>query len=309
MTAAPWPDGFLTAMLTPLSGDELDVPRIKYAVERQVSAGVDGIVIAGGTGEFGALSLEERKLLATASIDAAAGRIPVVVQTGALASRDCYTLSEHAQALGALGLLVTAPFGEPLNWPEKVHFYEGLARRVDLPIMIYNTPAAGLLSFEQVQELAAIPNVSAIKDSAGDMALLGDLSSWSSSARFQVYVGIDSLLWEGIAGGARGAIFGTGNVIPELLSALTNNLLAEEASASDLDRWRAVRRFMRYMERTSNYVSFCKAGARAAGFDVGDVRDPYLMPDASESELLRQRIHALRDELASISAGSQSTST
>lgn len=90
--------------------------------------------------------------------------------------------------------------------------------------MIYNTPPSGLLDLEQIQQLATLPNVTAVKDSSGDQELMGDLLAWAASADFAVYVGQDSFLYDAVGAGARGAIVGMADFAPadfvELLATL-----------------------------------------------------------------------------------------
>ena len=96
-----WPRGLLTALVTPLTDDEVNTDVVAKLINHQIKSGIVGFVVGGGTGEFGALSMDERKVLAVAAIDAAKGRVPVVIQTGTLNTRDAVELSKHAEASGA----------------------------------------------------------------------------------------------------------------------------------------------------------------------------------------------------------------
>jgi len=286
----PWPVGLLTALVTPMSDDGIDVPALSKIVDFQVESGVSGLVIGGGTGEFSTLSNAERTQLAQEAVAAAAGRVPVVVQTGALSTRDGIELSQHAQAAGAHGLMVASPFGEPINWRERLHFYQALMAAVSLPVMVYNTPPSGLLTFEQVQELAELPNVSAIKDSSGSPDLMGDLVAWAPPG-FGVYVGLDSFCYEAVSGGATGAVFGTGNLIPAPLAAVLRSVREEGPTDASRLLWsRHIRPFLRMMEHSPNYMAACKAGIAHVGYPAGDVREPYLMPEQPEVEAIARGI-------------------
>ena len=163
MTNSPWPAGLMTALVTPLHDDEIGVAALEPLVDRQIGAGVAGLVVAGGTGEFGALTVQERQLLTTEAVAVVAGRVPVVVQTGALTTRDVVTLSRQAEEAGATNLMVASPFGETINWAERTRFYETVSAAVSIPIMVYNTPSAGLLTLAQIQELCELPNITAVK--------------------------------------------------------------------------------------------------------------------------------------------------
>jgi 4-hydroxy-tetrahydrodipicolinate synthase len=280
---SPWPAGLMTALVTPLADDELDVGALSRLVEHQLPAGISGFVVGGGTGEYGALALDERRRLAESAVAVVAGRVPVIIQTGCLTTRDALSLSRHAQESGADAIMVASPFGEAINWRERLRFYEVLTSAISLPTMVYNTPPSGLLTFEQAVELADLPHVSAIKDSSGSPELMGDLVAFAAGRDdFGVYVGLDSLLYDAVAAGARGAVFGAANLIPAPLSAVARSVRENGPTAESRALWDRIRPFLRYTEKSPNYVALCKAGLNLQGLAVGEVRMPYLMPDDAE---------------------------
>jgi 4-hydroxy-tetrahydrodipicolinate synthase len=295
MTNSPWPAGLLTALVTPLLDDEIGLAALKPLVDRQIEAGVAGLVVAGGTGEFGALTVQERQLLTTEAVAAIGGRVPVVVQTGALTTRDVVTLSRHAQEAGATNLMVASPFGETINWAERTRFYETVSAAVSIPIMVYNTPSAGLLTLARIQELCELPNITAVKDSSGSPELMGDLVEWAAGSGAAVYVGLDSLMYDAFGVGARGAVFGAANVIPEPLVAVARSLQANGQNEQARALWKHIRTFLRFMEVSPNYMSLCKSGLNLQGLLVGEVRAPYLMSGEDEVKELARRLGELRE--------------
>ena len=293
-----WPHGLLTALVTPLKDDTVNTAVVTELIDHQIDSGIAGFVVGGGTGEFGALSVDERKTLAVAAIDAARGRVPVVIQTGTLNTRDAKELSRHAQDAGADAIMIASPFGEAINWRERFHFYEVLTAAVSLPVMVYNTPPSGLLTFDQIRELATLPNIAAVKDSSGTPELMGDLVEWADGTDFGVYVGLDSLLYDAVRTGARGAVFGAANLIPGPLSAVASSLRADGPTADNSALWRHIRPFLRFVEVSPNYVALCKAGLTVQGFDVGPAREPYLMPEEAEIKELADRLQVLDSAFA-----------
>ena len=282
MTADPWPAGLVTAIVTPLRDDQLDPAALAALIDDQIAKGASGLVVSGGTGEYTALSFDERSRLIREAVRIADGRVPVIGATGCLTTRDAIRLTQDAEAAGVAGVLVASPYAEPINWRERVAFYAELDAAVSLPIMIYNTPPSGLLNFDQIRELSGLRNVTAVKDSSGDPELMGDLTTWATPIGFGVYVGKDSLLFEAILNGATGAVFGAANFIPAELSRLIAILQADGATAEARASWGRIRPLLRLMEQSPNYISLCKAGCKLRGIDVGDARRPYLMPEADE---------------------------
>lgn len=293
-----WPQGLLTALVTPLENDELNVPVLAELIEQQIASGVKGLVIGGGTGEYSLLTTEERLRLGREAIRLIDGRVAAVVHTGALTTRDAITLSQDAAAAGATGLLIASPYGEAISWAERLRFYERVTASVSVPVMIYNTPPSGLLTLDEVRQLAELPNVSAVKDSSGDPVLMGDLLTWSADTDFAVYVGLDSYLYDAIGAGATGAVFGAPNIVPDLLAQIADAVIADGQSEALRARWQPLREFLRFMEVSPNYMALCKAGCALNGIAVGDVREPYLMPHQDEVDELRSRLADVRAAFA-----------
>jgi 4-hydroxy-tetrahydrodipicolinate synthase len=303
MSRHDWPAGLVTALVTPMKDDGIDCGATRSLIERQVQAGVAGVLVAGGTGEHGALTMDERARLTREVAEALDGRLPFIVQGGALATRDAVKLSMDAQKIGAAGVLLPAPFGEPVNWREKLAFYEEVNDSISLPIMLYNTATAGLMSLEQIAELAQLSNVSAIKHSSSDATLLADLVTWAKTADFAVYTGWDDQLAPAVLAGAHGALLGAGNVVPELIVEVMNLCYRRQLDSEFDAAWGRLRPFLRFIGRSENYVSVVKLAVRLRGLDVGDVRRPYLMPQDEERDALAAVLHTLEGDIAPLDLG------
>jgi 4-hydroxy-tetrahydrodipicolinate synthase len=276
-----------------MHNDNVDLQPLAELVEYQLSAGVSGLVVTGGTGEHGALSIEERSLLIREVVKLVAGRVPVIAATACFTTSQTIQLSREAQAAGVMGLLLASPFGEPISWAERYAFYREVTANISIPVMIYNTPPAGLLNLDQIKQLAELPNISAVKDSSGDPELMGDVVAWAKSSGFGVFVGKDSFLCEALVSGAQGVVFGVSNFIPRELVDFITRIRAEGATPPNLQAWSRLRPFLRFMEGTSNYVAFCKVGCKIRGIDVGNVRAPYRMPEADEESSFRDLLKNL----------------
>jgi 4-hydroxy-tetrahydrodipicolinate synthase len=165
--------------------------------------------------------------------------------------------------------------------------------------MLYNTATAGLLGIEQIQQLAELSNVSAVKQSSGDGTLLGDILSWSQANDFAVYIGWDDLTLPGVMAGARGALLGAGNVVPELIVKVLRLGEGKHLTPELVQAWGQLRGFLRFIGNSENYVSVVKLGTQLRGIPVGDVRAPYLMPQAAERAALMQVLNGLEGDLIS----------
>src|SRR5690349_22991915 len=133
--------GVLTALATPFADDgRLDTDALRRLVDRGIDGGVHGVVACGSTGEFAALSHAERRHVVETVIDQAAGRVPVVAQTGAVSTAEAIELSRHAQDAGASVLMVVTPYYEALSLDETLRYLHDVAESVETPIMLYNLP-------------------------------------------------------------------------------------------------------------------------------------------------------------------------
>src|SRR5262245_19788494 len=108
--------GVLTALATPFAPDgRIDTEALRRLVDRSIDGGVHGGVACGSTGEFAAMSGAERRHVVETVVDQAAGRVPVVAQTGSVSTAEAVELSRHAQDTGASVVMVVTPYYEPLS--------------------------------------------------------------------------------------------------------------------------------------------------------------------------------------------------
>lgn len=93
--------GIMPAILTPMdAGGKIIVPAVQKMVDQMLAAGVDGFYTVGATGEGVLISLEQRKAMTQAVIDAVAGRGKVIVHTGAINCSEVMELTRFATAAG-----------------------------------------------------------------------------------------------------------------------------------------------------------------------------------------------------------------
>ena len=274
-------EGILPAMITPFGDDGgIDEAALSALVERLVSAGVGGLIPAGSTGEFTALSGAERRQLTEVVVREAGGRVPVVPHTGGLTTEETVELSKHAEQAGASAVMVVPPFYEAPQWDELVDHYRAVSDAISIPVMIYNIPSAtGIhLSADQIGVLADIPGVSFIKDSSSDAVLLTELLQRYGD-RIEIFNGWDSLTFYGLAAGAKASVWGAANFIPELTVALFDALAVRGDLEEGRALWQKIWPICNVLENRG-YVRAVKAGCELVGITAGKPRRPYQpLPD------------------------------
>jgi 4-hydroxy-tetrahydrodipicolinate synthase len=280
--------GLVVPLLTPLTadGENLDIPALETLTEFLIRSGVQGLTTCGTTGEFALLRHSERQQVTEVVVKKAAGRVPVVAQTGAITSAETIALTRHARECGADAASVVTPYFYGLTDAALVAHYLAVASAVpDFPLFLYNIPqrAGNNLSPAVVAEITrGCPNVMGIKDSSGNLGQLAQ-ERMMVNRRFYTLVGSDHLILAGMANGADGAVAGNANVFPEPFVALFKAL-------ADGD-WAAAGAFQDKVTTGAGILgnavdlSLFKGVLRRRGLETGPVRRPLLT--ASEQEIDR----------------------
>ena len=224
---APLFKGVITALITPLRDGNVDEAAFEALLERQIAAGVHGVVPVGTTGESATLTTEEHKALVERTVALARGRVRVIAGAGASATGKAIELVRHAKTVGADGALVVTPYyNRPSQAGLKAHF-EAIAEAVQLPVLLYNVPGrTGVdLADQTVAELSVHPNIVGIKDATGDMGRVSWMRA-NIAGQFDLISGDDASFLGYVAHGGVGVISVTSNVAPEAMVALWNALRA-----------------------------------------------------------------------------------
>lgn len=283
--------GIHVALLTPFDDDgHVAEGAFAQLVEDQVSAGMSGVLVAGGTGEGLLLEPAELQGLLRIAVEVVGGRVPVTVQVGALSTAQAVRNAEHARDAGAAIGLLPPPFSEPVGDEELVGHYTAVAR-CGLPLMIYNNPAAGVpLSVALVERLAEIDGIDYLKDSADDPSRLTDIAL-ATEGHLQVLHGKDTLAMVGFLSGLRASVWGAPNATPHACLRLYE-LAARQDWLGARALWQPLYPVLRFFE-TQGYVAAVKAAAGIRGVPVGPPRLP-LQPLPGP---LRSQLAALLDDL------------
>lgn len=267
--------GVLTALTTPFDSDEnIDVPALKRVIDRTIQGGVDGVVAGGSTGEFAALTAQERLDLVETIIEHTAGRVPVIAQTGATTTQEAIRFSRAAEAAGADVLMVVTPYYEPLSLEETVTYIKDVATSVTLPVMLYNIPDATGVNLDPatVRSLAEqVDNVQYIKDSSANWEQALQLIHHHSDV-IGTFMGWDSYIFSALTEGAAGVMAGAANVIPAEIVSVARHIAAGDLSEA-LQEWKNVYPVIDAL-LSEPFIAAVKAGLNLQGEPVGSPRRP-----------------------------------
>ncbi len=161
----------MPAVITPFDDDgAIDETAMKENIDRMFEHGATGVLIGGCTGEFWALSFDERCRLLEIGVEHVAGRGTVLGGTGAVTAEETIRLSKAAEAAGCDGALVLPPYFIRLSDDEVFEHFRTVDAEVSIPIVLYNIPgnAINAIGPELALKLAKLEQVVAIKESSGD---------------------------------------------------------------------------------------------------------------------------------------------
>jgi dihydrodipicolinate synthase/N-acetylneuraminate lyase len=214
--------GAIAAALTPLTGggSAIDEEAIPPYVHFLASHGLDGILALGTTGEGVLFDLDERRRIAELFIEAAGPGLQVAVHCGAQTTADTTTLAEHAAMVGADAVAVIAPPYFALDAEELFQHFAAAAAACDpLPFYLYEFAA---------RSGYAIPLevIARLRDEASNLAgLKVSDTPWEKFEPYlieglDIFVGPESLIPQGLVGGAAGAVSGLAGSFPDAVVAL-----------------------------------------------------------------------------------------
>ncbi|WP_120520359.1 4-hydroxy-tetrahydrodipicolinate synthase [Arthrobacter celericrescens] len=291
--------GVLTALATPFDADgQVDEARLRFLVDRSIDGGVNGVVACGSTGEFAALSSDERRFVVETVVDQAAGRVPVVAQTGASNTAEAISLTRHAQETGADVVMVITPYYDPLTTSEAAGYFREVAASVDLPVMLYNMPAlTGLnLDADFVGTLAReVENIRYIKDSSGDMGQATQLIHHHGDY-ISTIIGWDSLILAALTEGAGAVMAGTANILPREIVAVHKAVAAGDFAVARAE-WDRIYPLIDAV-LSSPYVPAVKATFELLGRPIGSPRRPTADLDPALAARLEKLVAELQLEAA-----------
>jgi len=301
--------GALTALVTPFTRTgAIDEPTLVRLVERQIDAGINGLVPVGTTGESPTLSADEDARVIELTIETVrrrgvAARTPVVAGTGSNDTRSAITYTRRAASLGADAALVVAPYyNKPDQRMLEAH-YRAIADEGGVPIVVYNVPGrtGSNISAETTLRLAEHERIIAIKEASANLEQIMTISR-DRPEGFAILSGDDSWTLPILGVGGDGVISVASNEIPDVMVAL-----CAAAREGDWGEARHIHELHLDLFRV-NFVSPNPVPVKAALAEMGLIEDvlrqPLLPLADAERGRLRETLAALQlvDTTATVAA-------
>lgn len=284
--------GTYTVLITPFTADggAVDVPALKKLVNWQIEQGIHGLIPLGSTGEFLSMTPEERAQVIEICVAESAGRVPVLIGTGAEWTRDAVAHAKEAERMGADGIMVIPPYYSSPTPDELFEHYRRIGEAISLPVMIYNNPATANVDLTPpiVARLSEIDNVLYIKESTLEVTRVRDIIELCGD-RMTVFAGI--LGYESFWLGAQGWVAVCSNLIPRDSARLFELVADHSDKEQALALYKKMLPIVRWVGG-HRYVAASKAGLGMMGLPVGAPRAPRLPLPTGDTEALRADLAA-----------------
>ena len=273
--------GVIVALITPFTKDGINFESLGEHVDFLIESGVHGLFPLGSTGEFYAMSEEEKKGVISAVVDQTNGRVPVIAGVGHTNIKAASELAYFSKDAGADAILAVSPYYAPQSENSLIEYYSELAK-VDLPLFAYNIPqfTGYRIPAGVIKELAENGLLAGIKDSSGDFMYFTEINEIGNISILQ---GQDHLLLPSLAIGADGGITASPNIFPEYAIGLFNSF-----KKGEIEKARAYHsKLVRLMKVLSFGVfpSGLKYAGRLMGRDFGFPRRPTHLSDRDRAEI------------------------
>ena len=222
MIDVSWLKGSITPIVTPFKNNEVDYDTYARLVDWQIVNGGHGVLVNGTTAEPSLLTVAERNRLVDVALEAAAKRVPVLAATGSQSHAETVELTAHADKSGVSALLVVTPYY--IRPPQRglVEYYADVAKRTDLPVLIYHIPGRAAVTTELATVKAMkerLPNLVGMKHAVNDMGFVTHMLD-AFGPEWRVFVGLEELSFPMLAVGACGLMNAVGNLAPRKVAGL-----------------------------------------------------------------------------------------
>ena len=229
-------EGTYTALITPFRDGAVDEPALRHLIREQITAGVDGVVPCGSTGESATMNHAEHQHVISIAVEEAAGKAKVIAGTGSNNTAEAISLTSYAKKAGADAALLISPYYNKPTQEGHVAHYRAIADAAGLPLFVYNIPGRTGVNIlpETIAKMADHPLIVGVKEASGNIDQVSRILQMTDG-RMTVLSGDDSLTVPMMSIGAHGVI----GVIPNIAPAKTVAMV-RSAREGDFRRARAL---------------------------------------------------------------------
>lgn len=289
--------GIYTALCTPVMDGKVNAAAMDKLVNFVIDNGTTGLVALGGTGEYCALTNEQRIDGVKMTIAANKGRVPVVAGIIGPGLPEAIEMGNKCKELGADAIMVVTPYYVVANQQGIYDYYRQVMKNVDLPLVLYNIPyrtGVNMLpeTVERLLDSDERHQIVAMKECCPNMGQVLELLS-KVRERTSVLTGEEFLFYQEISCGAQGGILATSNLLPKLWADLFDLIEAGELKKASEIVIKATP-VLRLIFAESNPGPL-KEAMKMIGIDCGDPLLPLVKPQQQIVDSLKAELKKLLD--------------
>jgi 4-hydroxy-tetrahydrodipicolinate synthase len=274
----------------------LHLDSTRTVFRRIAASGVDGALIAGTTGEFVALSEEERGQILQVGVEEFSG-LRCIAHVGAASAYEIRRLIQQARDLGITEIATLTPYYLPANDVEMINFFTEVADAADglsLYLYLFTARTANRVSPELLTRLAQLPNVAGAKVSGEDVSTITAYRA-AVPDEFVIYTGNDRDLGRIVEAGGQGVVSGVASAIPQPFVSMAR-LVSEGGDAARIAELQEV--IDRGAALIGATIARTKAALRCQGVDAGYPRMPIAEPTEDELIAIKDVVAAATNDAA-----------
>ena len=225
--------GVATAIVTPMNENGVDYDAFGKLIDWQIEQGINGLVVAGTTGEGSTLSDEEHREVLACAVKKINGRVPCIAGTGSNDTAYAIELTQYACSIGCDAMLVVTPYYNKATQKGLVKMFNAIADASTKPIIVYNIPSRTGVNIEPATfvELAKHPRIAAIKEASGNLSKMVEEFALLDGS-LDIYSGNDDQIVPTLSMGGKGVISVLSNIMPKETVAMCDAFYAGDVATA-----------------------------------------------------------------------------
>ena len=295
-------NGIYTALITPFNKDfSINEKTYEILINKIITEGVHGIVVAGSTGENYSQTLDERIHLINLTAKIINKRVKLIIGTGGvLRIEDSITLGKKAKEIRADAIMISSP---PYSLPtSKENALSSLAidKATNLPILLYNYPGRTSVNMdkEYLDIISESKNFCAIKESSGEISRIEFLMN--NYSNIDLCCGMDDQAFDFFKAGCKSWVCAGSNFSANAHIKLWKACVIEKDFKKGQSVWDAMKPLMINLEQGGKFIQSIKYGVDLKDIEAGPPRSPLLPLDEKEKNDLKNIINEMNNKINQI---------
>jgi len=281
--------GIYTPVVTPFRKNyEIDFGSLEKILKFLLKKKIHGIVVGGTTGEYFSLNFQERIQLFEFVKKIVGNKCQLIAGTTAINANEAIELSLIAKYLGYKCILLgSPPYSQPTQ-EESAEFFLNIAKKVQIPIMMYNFPEKMAFEIKEpfLKKVMSNKFFTSIKHNSSNPAMIKHFASNYPS--LQIACGNDLQFLEFCSWGSKSWVGGLSNCFPQIHVEIFKEAILNKNFDRAENKLLKLKQVIDYILSISKYTQSVKFLMQELGFCSDLCRSPYLKLTLKEKNNIRK---------------------